>query len=513
MACRIVLLTLRGVRRCREESAEAIVVRATTGEGPNLVLRAGTFAVRVTGDIEGRAGMRGADAAGTGRNPEEGCMSMSTHPWAEGSSVPEQTQLMERVVERSNMQSAYSRVKQNKGAPGVDGMKVEQLGSFLRAHWPKIKERLCEGSYEPMPVRRVQIPKASGGLRPLGIPTVLDRLIQQALHQVLSPLYEPEFSEHSYGFRRGRNAHQAVLRARQYQQEGKRWVVDMDLARFFDEVNHEKLMARIGRKVKDWRVRALIRRYLRAGVLLGGVVSVQEKGTPQGGPLSPLLSNIVLDDLDWELERRGHSFCRYADDCNIYVGSRRSGERVMASITRFVEQGLKLRVNREKSAVARPWQRKFLGYTFSWHRKPRIRVAKPSIERFKSKLKVLFRKGRGRNLGRFIQQDLNPLIRGWINYFRLSEFRGFAEQLDQWLRRHLRCILWRQWKRSWRRFQMLMKLGLSEQRAARSAFNQRGPWFNAGASHMNQALPKRYFDQFGLISILQTLGKFGPVLT
>lgn len=269
MACRIVLLTLRGVRRCREESAEAIVVRATTGEGPNLVLRAGTFAVRVTADIEGR-------------------MSMSTHPWAEGSSVPEQTQLMERVVERSNMQSAYSRVKQNKGAPGVDGMKVEQLGGFLRAYWPKIKERLCEGSYEPMPVRRVQIPKASGGLRPLGIPTVLDRLIQQALHQVLSPLYEPEFSEHSYGFRRGRNAHQAVLRARQYQQEGKRWVVDMDLARFFDEVNHEKLMARIGRKVKDWWVRALIPRYLQAGVLLGGVVSVQEKGTPQGGPLSPL---------------------------------------------------------------------------------------------------------------------------------------------------------------------------------------------------------------------------------
>ena len=440
-------------------------------------------------------------------------MSMTMPPLAKGVPVPEQLQLMERVVERSNMQRAYSRVKQNKGAPGVDGMSVKQLGGFLRAHWPVIKERLLEGSYKPKPVKRVAIPKTSGGLRPLGIPTVLDRLIQQVLHQVLSPLLEPEFSESSFGFRPGRSAHQAVLQARQYQHDGKRWVVDMDLAQFFDEVNHEKLMAKMGRKVKDWRVKKLIRRYLRAGVLSGGVVSVQQKGTPQGGPLSPLLSNIVLDELDKELERRGHSFCRYADDCNIYVGSRKSGERVMASITRFVEQQLKLRVNLNKSAVARPWQRKFLGYSFSWHRKARMRVAKASIKRFKSNLKVLFRKGRGRNLQRFIQQDLNPVIRGWINYFRLSEFAGFAEQLDQWLRRHLRCILWRQWKRPWKRFQRLLKLGLSEERAARSAFNQRGPWFNAGASHMNQALPRRYFDQFGLICMLQTLRRLGPVLT
>jgi len=440
-------------------------------------------------------------------------MSMTMPPLAKVEPVPEQLQLMERVVERPNMQRAYSRVKRNKGAPGVDGMSVGQLGSFLRAHWPKIKERLREGSYEPKAVRRVAIPKASGGLRLLGIPTVLDRLIQQALHQVLSPLFEPEFSEHSFGFRPGRSAHQAVLQAKQYQHDGKRWVVDMDLAQFFDEVNHEKLMAKVGRKVKDWRVKKLIQRYLRAGVLSGGVVSVPAKGTPQGGPLSPLLSNIVLDELDRELERRGHCFCRYADDCNIYVGSRKSGERVMVSVTRFVEQRLKLRVNRDKSAVARPWQRKFLGYTFSWHLMARIRVAKTSINRLKSNLRVLFRKGRGRNLGQFIQQDLNPVIRGWINYFRLSEFRGFAEDLDKWLRRHLRCILWRQWKHRWRRFQMLMKLGLPEVRAARSAFNQRGPWFNAGASHMNQALPKRYFDQSGLISMLQKLQRLGPVLT
>ena len=457
--------------------------------------------------------MRGAAAEGTGRNPGDGRRSISRHPLAGGPPVPEQTQLMERVVERSNMQAAYKRVKRNKGAPGVDGMNVKQLGPFLRTHWPKIKERLCEGTYEPKPVRRVEIPKPNGGERLLGIPTVLDRLIQQAVHQVLSPLFDPEFSESSYGFRPGRSAHQAVLRARGFQREGKRWVVDMDLAQFFDEVNHDILMARIGRKVKDRRVKGLIRRYLHAGVLVGGLVSVQAKGTPQGGPLSPLLSNIVLDDLDKELERRGHSFCRYADDCNIYVYSHRSGERVMQSITRFVEQRLKLEINRAKSAVARPWQRKFLGYTFSWHIKTRIRVAKQSVERLKGKLKALLRKGRGRNLARFIQKDLNPVLRGWSHYFRLTDFRGFANQLDQWLRRRLRCILWRQFKRPWKRFQMLMKQGLSEERAARSAFNQRGPWFNAGSSHMNQAFSNRYFDQFGLISTLETLRRLGTVLT
>ena len=292
-------------------------------------------------------------------------MSMSRHPCAGDSSVPESMVLIERVVERSNMQAAYRQVKRNKGAPGVDGMTVDDLGDFLRVHWPRIKERLLEGSYEPVPVRRVAIPKDSGGTRPLGIPTVLDRLIQQALHQVLSPLYEPEFSEHSYGFRPGRSAHQAVRQAQCFQREGKRWVVDLDLAQFFDEVNHDMLMARLGRKVKDWRILRLIRRYLRAGVLLGGVVSITVKGTPQGGPLSPLLSNIVLDDLDKELERRGHRFCRYADDCNIYVASLKAGMRVMGSISRFVEKRLKLRVNREKSAVDRPWRRKFLGFTFT----------------------------------------------------------------------------------------------------------------------------------------------------
>ena len=363
------------------------------------MLRTGTVAVRATGDTGGRAEMPGAPAGGTGRNPEDDCGSVSRRPLAGGNLVPEQLQLMERVVERSNMQAALQRVKQNKGVPGVDGMSVEQLEPCLRAHWPKIKERLCRGMYEPKPVKRVEISKVGGRKRPLGIPTILDRLIQQALHQVLSPLFEPEFCDSSYGFRPGRSALQAVKQARDHQREGRRWVVDMDLAQFFDEDNHDILMPRLGRKIDDWRVKTLIRRYLRAGVLLGSVVSVPTKGTPQGGPLSPLLSNIVLDDLDKELERRGHRFCRYADDCTIYVASRRSGNRVMESITQFFEECLKLKINWRKSAVARPWHRKYLGYTFSWHVRTRIRVAKPSIERFKGKLRVLFRKGRERDAG------------------------------------------------------------------------------------------------------------------
>jgi len=302
---------------CSEESAEAIVVRKTTDEGSNLVVRTGDFAVRMRGDIGGRAEKRGACAEGAGRNPAAVRRTMSRHPWAGGKPVPEEAQLMERVVEHSNMQEALQRVKQNKGAPGVDAMSVDELGGFFRTHWPKIRKRLCEGTYEAMSVKRVHILKIKGGKRPLGIPTVLARLVQQAVHQVLSPLFEPAFSEHSYGFRPSRNAYQAVLRARAYQREGKRWVVDLDLAQFFDEVNNDILMARIGRRVTDWQVKRLIRQYLRSGVLSGGVVSVPSRGTPQGGPLSLLLSNIVLDDLDKELERRGHSFCRYADDCNV----------------------------------------------------------------------------------------------------------------------------------------------------------------------------------------------------
>lgn len=351
----------------------------------------------------------------------------------------------------------------------------------------------------------VEIPKASGGKRQLGIPTVVDRMIQQALQQVLSPLYEPTFSEHSYGFRPGRSTHGAIQKAREYQREGRRWVVDMDLAKFFDEVNHDRLMSRLAIRVKDKRVIRLIRKYLQAGMMIDGLVQQREKGTPQGSPLSPLLSNIVLDELDKELERRGHRFGRYADDCNIYVKSRKAGERVMASITIFVEEKLKLKVNREKSAVARPWQRKFLGYSFTQHKEARIRVSEISIERFREKAKEAFRRGRGRNMERFIKEDLNPMIRGWITYFNLAETKGFAEDLDGWIRRRLRVIVWRQCKKPRTRLRRLIQQGISPDRAAMSAYNGRGAWWNSGASHMNQAFPKKYFASLGLFSMLDYL--------
>jgi len=423
----------------------------------------------------------------------------------EANSIPAGCNLLEQMVERDNLMLAYRRVMQNKGASGVDRLSVSKLPEYLRNNWRVIKEQLLSGQYEPKPVLRVEIPKASGGMRKLGIPTVLDRLIQQAMYQVLLPLFDPSFSESSYGFRPNRSAHQAVLAARSYQHEGKRWVVDMDLASFFDEVNHDILMSRVGRRVKDRKMLHLIRRYLQSGVMSGGVVSRTVKGTPQGGPLSPLLSNIMLDDLDKELELRGHRFCRYADACNIYVRSRRSAERVLDSISRYVEGKLGLKVNRQKSAVARPWKRTFLGYSFTFHKRCRIKVAAKSLKRFRAHLKGLFRMGKGRNLTRFIDVDLNPVLRGWMNYFILTETKGFAKELDQWIRRRLRVILWRQWKRPWTRFRKLSQHGIPEERAAISAFNGRGPWYNSGASHMNRALPKKYFDNLGLFSLLNQL--------
>jgi RNA-directed DNA polymerase len=421
---------------------------------------------------------------------------------------PETTELTERLVERGNMLEAYARVMRNKGAAGVDQMTVEELKPWLQAHWLEVKERLLAGTYKPEAVRGVEIPKPNGGKRQLGIPTVADRLIQQALHQVLSPIFEPEFSPNSYGFRPGRGAHDAIRKAKEYQLAGKRWVVDIDLAKFFDEVNHDLLMVRIAKKVRDKKVLKLIRRYLQAGIMKDGVVWDRDKGTPQGGPLSPLLSNIMLDAMDKELEKRGLLFCRYADDCNIYVASQRAGERVMASITRFIEGKLKLKVNREKSAVARPWGRKFLGYSFTNERRTRIRVAEASIDRLKAKVKALFREGRGRNLGRFVNETLNPLIRGWIQYYSLAETKRFAEELDGWLRRKLRCILWRQWKRPWTRRKRLIERGLPEETAVRSAFNQRGSWWNSGAQHMSFAFPKKYFDRVGLVSMIDRLCLF-----
>jgi len=442
----------------------------------------------------------------SGRNPRENGVGVPVAAMSWDHFRSETAQLMNAVVERENMIEALRRVERNKGAAGIDEMPVSELRLYLNAHWSHIKEELLSGSYQPSAIREVCIPKPSGkGVRKLGIPTVVDRLIQQAMHQVLSPVFDPFFSDHSYGFRPGRSAHQAVLQARDYVAGGRRWVVDMDLEKFFDNVNHDILMSRIGRRVGDRRVLAVIRRYLQASTMAGGLESPRHEGTPQGGPLSPLLSNILLDDLDKEMERRGHKFCRYADDSNIYVKSRRAGERVLTSITSYLKKKLKLKVNEGKSAVGRPWQRKFLGYSMTMHKQPRLKVAPASVARLKSKLRAEFRRGRGRNLGRFITENLKPLLKGWINYFRLVETKKIFDELDGWVRRKLRNILWRQWKRTWSRARKMIKLGLDEARSWRSATNERGPWWNSGASHMNQALPGKFFDGLGLVNLQNEL--------
>ncbi|MDH3442728.1 MAG: group II intron reverse transcriptase/maturase [Deltaproteobacteria bacterium] len=439
---------------------------------------------------------------GSGRNLRDKPAKASSTTAKKANIEPSTTRMMEAVVERSNMIRALRRVERNAGSAGEDGVEVGELRGYLKAHWPRIKEKLLEGSYQPVAVKRVEIAKPSGGMRQLGIPTVVDRLIQQALNQVLSPLFDGNFSKSSYGFRSGRSAHQAVRQAQAYVAGGRRWLVDIDLEKFFDRVNHDILMARVARRVGDKGVLLLIRRYLQAGIMEGGLVTASREGTAQGGPLSPLLSNIILDDLDKELERRGHWFCRYADDCNIHVRSRRAGQRVLASARDFLERQLKLKVNLEKSAVARPWERKFLGYSMTSHIQPRLKVARQSVKRIREKLKESFRQGKGRRLDRFIKQELTPILRGWGNYFQLAEVEGTFEELEGWVRRKLRQMLWRQWKRTHTRADRLIKRGLPAERAWKSAGNGRGSWWNAGASHMNEAFPKRYFDQLGLVSLL-----------
>jgi RNA-directed DNA polymerase len=411
------------------------------------------------------------------------------------------TELMEQIVSRENMTVANKRVKSNKGSSGVDGMTVEEMKDYLDANWSKLKASLLTDKYQPQQVRVKMIQKAGGGELMLGIPTVVDRLIQQGIHQILSPYYETEFSERSYGFRPKRSVHDALRQARTAIRTGRRWVVDMDLSRFFDEVNHQRLLSKLSKRVKDRRVIHLTERYLRVGMMINGLEQIRSKGTPQGSPLSPLLSNIVLTELDNKLEKRGHYFVRYADDFQIYTKTKRSAERVMESLTEFIERRLKLKVNKEQSQIDRPWKRKYLGYSFTSEKMVRLKPAKESIKRFKNKVKAKMRMGKGRNLGDFVKENLNPLIRGWMNYFSLSETKGFTHDLDSWIRRHLRKIKWRQMKRNWTRRTALIARGLSEEKAVTPAFNQRGAWWNSEASHMNLAYPKTYFEQLGLASL------------
>jgi len=425
----------------------------------------------------------------------EGTESSMAKRKAESPAIGEQ--LMEEVIERENLRQALRRVKANKGSPGVDGMGVEELTGYLNEHWPSIREHLLSGIYKPQPVKRVEIAKPGGGIRKLGIPTVLDRFIQQAVMQVLQRRWDRTFSQRSYGFRPNRSAHQAVAQAQQYVAAGYRWVVDIDLEKFFDRVNHDKLMGEVAKRITDKRMLKLIRAYLNAGVMENGLVSAMEEGTPQGGPLSPLLSNIVLDELDQELERRGHRFVRYADDCNIYVGSRRAGQRVMESITGFLTTRLKLRVNSEKSAVGRPWERKFLGFSFTLSREPRRRIAPQAVKRFRERVRGLTRRTRGVSLEEMVKQ-LTVYLRGWREYFGFCQTPSVLQSFDEWVRHRLRATAWKQWKQGRRRFAELRRRGVGKALAAQTAGSAHGPWRLANSPALNMALPNAYFSSLGL---------------
>ncbi len=405
--------------------------------------------------------------------------------------------LMEAVCEWENSEQALARVKSNKGSAGIDGMTVEELPAYLKKHWPTLREQLLSGTYKPQAVKRVEIPKPDGGIRQLGIPTVLDRFIQQAVMQVLQRRWDPTFSDHSYGFRPGRSAHQAVTKAQQYIAEGYRWVVDLDLEKFFDRVNHDKLMAKLAQRISDKRLLKLIRAFLRAGVMEGGLVSPVDEGTPQGGPLSPLLSNIVLDELDRELERRGHRFVRYADDCNIYVRSQRAGERVMKSVSTFITRKLKLKVNEQKSAVDRPGKRKFLGFSFTWQREPKRRIAPKAMARFKQRVRELTRRTRGVKVETMVTQ-LRRYLLGWRGYFCFCQTPSVLRKLEKWLRRRLRAFVWKQWKRGKVRFAELRKRGVGKALAAQTAGSAHGPWRLSNSPALAMALPNAYFASLGL---------------
>jgi len=407
---------------------------------------------------------------------------------------------MEAIVERDNLRKALAQVKRNKGAAGVDGMSIDAIAPYLKEHWPAIRAQLLEGTYKPQPVRRVEIPKGSGGTRSLGIPTVLDRFIQQAVLQVLQAEWDPTFSEHSFGFRPKRSAHQAVARAQEFIASGHGIVVDIDLEKFFDRVNHDILMGLVAKRVADKRVLKLIRGFLTAGVLMDGLVGATEEGTPQGGPLSPLLSNLMLDVLDKELETRGLHFVRYADDCNIYVRSQRAGERVMASIEKFLSRRLKLRVNKAKSAVDRPVKRKFLGFSFTNRKQPRRRIAPQSLDRFRSRVREMTRRTRGKSLAQIVK-ELNVYLIGWRGYFGFCETPSTLSELDQWTRRRLRALVWKQWRHGPNRFAELRRCGVGRVMAAQTASSSRGPWRLSASPVLSMALSNAFFKSLGLATV------------
>lgn len=407
------------------------------------------------------------------------------------------SELLERVLSRPNLQAALKRVRQNKGSPGIDGMSVEELPDYLREHWVELREQLLAGHYRPRAVKRHVIPKSGGGVRELGIPTVLDRFIQQALLQVLQPLIDPSFSQHSYGFRPGRRAHGAILAAQGHIQSGNGWVVDVDLEKFFDRVNHDVLMGKLAARIADRRVLGLIRRYLEAGIMAHGVVMERHEGTPQGGPLSPLLANVLLDEVDRELERRGHAFVRYADDCNVYVRSRRAGERVMG-LLRGLYGKLRLKINESKSAVALVKGRKLLGYTFWFAPDGTVRraVADKTLRKMKERVRWITRRAGGRSIEQ-VAEALRSYLVGWREYFRLADTPKIFGELDQWLRHRLRALHLKHWRRGPVIYRELRARGLSEDQAARVAGNSRRWWRNS-ALLINRAFPIRYFDQLGV---------------
>src|SRR5271167_1076597 len=433
-----------------------------------------------------------------GEAREAGREGTESVPVMRGSESPASTnRLMEEVCERENLKEALRRVKANKGSAGVDGMTVGGITDYLKQHWPTIREQLLNGTYEPRPVRRVEIPKPDGGVRKLGIPTVLDRLIQPAVMQVLQRQWDPTFSASSYGFRPGRSAQQAVAQAQKHIAEGHYWCVDFDLEKFFDRVNHDRLMAQIAKRVEDKRLLKLIRAFLNAGVMENGLISPSVEGTPQGGPLSPLLSNLVLDELDRELERRGHRYVRYADDCNIYVRSERAGQRVMKSITQFITQKLKLKVNESKSAVARPQERKFLGFSFTDGPEIKRVIASKALDRFKRRVREITRRAKGVSIETTIA-ELAPYMRGWRSYFAFCETPTVLLYLTRWVRLRLRAALWRQWKTPRRRRAALLALGVRPKLASNTAGSSRGPWYLAHAKALSVALPNAYFKSLGL---------------